>query len=84
MAELVEQTLAKELTDRGVISWLLAHPSNPLWRERTPEEEIARIAIRVLEAAGYEITRACDNDHRWGCCSIHGTHVVPHAGCILR
>lgn len=44
-------------------------------------------APAVAKALAAEVVRqvcAADIDHENRCCRIHGTHVSPHRGCILR
>lgn len=41
--------IAKELKSRNFFGWLLANASNPIWKDRTPEQEIGRV---VADLAG--------------------------------
>jgi len=37
-------TIAAELERRGFMGWFVANSQSPLWSERTPEQEIGRVA----------------------------------------
>lgn len=51
------------------------------FRDRTGYD-LYEIAGQILEAAS--VLTVCDVDHEQRCCRVHGTHVTPHRGCILR
>lgn len=65
-AELAE-LIATDLTKRNFFGWLLANGSSPLWAERTPEQEMARMAAAVvapeLERLRAERKRCPSCDH---------------------
>jgi hypothetical protein len=46
-AAAVEAAIAKELEDRGFMGWFVANANSALWAERSPEQEIARVAYFI-------------------------------------
>jgi hypothetical protein len=44
------EAIAAELTRMGFFGWLLTNGNSPLWGERTPEQEIGRVAAHAAES----------------------------------
>lgn len=53
--EQLEKDVAQDLEQKAFVQWLLSNAYNPIWKKRTPEQEIARLVFVVIKAKIKEI-----------------------------